>query len=109
MTPTRTYLPNYLHFGKDLGFDRVCVFTRTVLGPGFPAVRVGLHLVLVAIQITSLRRLVAHRLCFSGRLTAKGLFGATKKMGATSFYPFPFNAANRGEARSAESLAAWPC
>jgi len=59
VTPTITQA--YLHFGSGLGVDRLCDFTETFFGPGFPLVRVGLHFVFVAIDITSLRLLVAYR------------------------------------------------
>jgi len=56
-----TIIQAYLHFGSGLGLDRLCGFTGTVFGPGFLVVRVGLHFVFVAIDITSLRLLVAYR------------------------------------------------
>jgi len=49
------------YFGSGLGVDRLCGFTVTVFRPGFFAVRVGLHFVFVAIDIISLRLLVARR------------------------------------------------
>jgi len=61
VTPTITQA--YLYFGSDLGLDRLCSFTGTVFGPGFLVVRVGLHFVFVAIDITSLRLLAAYRFC----------------------------------------------
>jgi len=48
-TTNPTLLPNYLHFGNGLGFDRLCAGTVTVLGSGLPTIRVGRHLTLVAI------------------------------------------------------------
>jgi len=56
-----TVIQTYLHFGSDLGLDRLCGFTGTVFGPGFLVVRVGLHFVFGAIDFTSLRLLVAYR------------------------------------------------
>lgn len=53
VAPTQTYL-GYLHFGSAFGFERVWAGTFTVFGPGLPATRVGLHLVFVAMLITSL-------------------------------------------------------
>jgi len=53
VAPTQTYL-GYLHFGSAFGFERVWAGTFTVFGPGLPPTRVGLHLVFVAMLITSL-------------------------------------------------------
>ena len=55
--PPRLVLPNrfsYLHLGKGLGVERLCVLTLTLFGPGFFDVREGRHFTLVAICITSL-------------------------------------------------------
>ena len=50
VAPTYLYL-TYLHFGKGLGLERGCAFTRTVFGPGFALTRVGRHFVLVAMRL----------------------------------------------------------
>jgi len=59
MAPTT--IQAYLHFGSGLGLDRLCDFTVTVFRPGFFVVRTGLHFVLVAMDITPFRLLVACR------------------------------------------------
>jgi len=49
-----TLMATYIRNIKPIGLDRLCGFTGTVFGPGFLAVRVGLHFVFGAIDISVL-------------------------------------------------------
>lgn len=45
----------YLHFGRKLGVDRVCLHTLTVFLPGFLSTLLGIHLTFVAIILPPCR------------------------------------------------------